>query len=61
MIDISLMQYFLGLEVWQCSREFLLGMGKYVVEILMHGFVDFNWARDASDRKSTSGCFYSLT
>jgi hypothetical protein len=34
MKDIGLMHYFLGLEVWQVSREIFLGQGKYAVEIL---------------------------
>jgi hypothetical protein len=34
MKDIGLMHYFLGLEVWQVSREINLGQGKYVVAIL---------------------------
>ena len=34
MKDIGLMHYFLGLEVWQVSREVFLGQGKYAVEIL---------------------------
>jgi hypothetical protein len=34
MKENSLMHYFLGLEVWQVSREIFLGQGKYVVEIL---------------------------
>ena len=35
MIDIMLMHYFLGLEVWQEPRHIFLGQGKYVVDILM--------------------------
>ena len=34
MKDLSLMHYFLGMEVWQSSEEILLNQGKYVVEIL---------------------------
>jgi hypothetical protein len=34
MKDIGLMNYFLGLEVWQVSREIFPGQGKYAVEIL---------------------------
>jgi hypothetical protein len=29
-----LMNYFLGLEVWQVSGEIFLGQGKYAVDIL---------------------------
>jgi hypothetical protein len=29
-------------------------------ELMLHGFVDSDWAGDASDRKSTSGCCFSL-
>eukprot|EP00253_Pinus_taeda_P035445 PITA_35445 len=34
MKDISLMHYFLGLEVWQEEWHFFLGQGKYIVDIL---------------------------
>ena len=34
MKDLSLMHYFLGLEVWKNSEGILLNQGKYVVEIL---------------------------
>eukprot|EP00253_Pinus_taeda_P023759 PITA_23759 len=34
MKDIGLMQYFLGLEVWQEEGHFFLGQGKYIVDIL---------------------------
>jgi hypothetical protein len=34
MIDIALMHYFLGLEVWQEPRHIFLGHGKYVCDIL---------------------------
>jgi hypothetical protein len=34
MKDISMMHYFLGLEVWQRPREIFLGQGKYAVQIL---------------------------
>eukprot|EP00253_Pinus_taeda_P033674 PITA_33674 len=34
MKDISLMHYFLGLEVWQEEGHFFLGQGKYIVDIL---------------------------
>ena len=34
MIDIGLMHYFLGLEVWQEPGHIFLGQGKYVVDIL---------------------------
>eukprot|EP00253_Pinus_taeda_P032360 PITA_32360 len=34
MKDLGLMQYFLGLEVWQKPREIFLSQGKYVVKIL---------------------------
>jgi hypothetical protein len=27
---------------------------------MLHGFVDSNWAKDASDRKSTLGCCFNL-
>jgi hypothetical protein len=33
MKDVGLMHYFLGLEVWQQSREIFLVHGKYEVEI----------------------------
>jgi hypothetical protein len=31
---LSLMHYFLGLEVWQSSERIFLNQGKYTVEIL---------------------------
>ena len=31
MKDLSLMHYFLGLEVWQRSNEIFLSQGKYIV------------------------------
>jgi hypothetical protein len=34
MIDIGLMHYFLGLEVWQEPRHIFLGQGKYACDIL---------------------------
>ena len=34
MKDFGLMNYFLGLEVWQSSDEIFLSQGEYVVEIL---------------------------
>ena len=34
MKDLGTMHYFLGLEVWQKSREIMLSQGKYAVEIL---------------------------
>ena len=34
MKDLSMMHYFLGLEVWRKSGEIMLTQGKYVVEIL---------------------------
>ena len=34
MKDLSMMHYFVGLEVWQCPYEIFLNQGKYVVEIL---------------------------
>ena len=34
MKDLSMMYYFLGLEVWQKPSEIVLSQGKYVVEIL---------------------------
>ena len=34
MKDLGLMQYFLGLEVWQKAGEIFLTQGKYVVDIL---------------------------
>eukprot|EP00253_Pinus_taeda_P024144 PITA_24144 len=34
MKDISLMHYFLGLEMWQEEGHFFLGQGKYIVDIL---------------------------
>jgi hypothetical protein len=34
MIDIGLMHYFLGLEVWQEPGHIFLGQGKYVCDIL---------------------------
>eukprot|EP00253_Pinus_taeda_P030129 PITA_30129 len=33
-MDLGLMQYFLGLEVWQKTGEIFLSQGKYVVKIL---------------------------
>ena len=32
--DISMMHYFLGLEVWQRPGKIFLGQGKYAIEIL---------------------------
>jgi hypothetical protein len=34
MKDLSMMHYFLGIEVWQRLSEIFLNQGKYVVEIL---------------------------
>ena len=34
MKDLSMMHYFLGLEVWQKLGEIMLSQGKYVLEIL---------------------------
>eukprot|EP00253_Pinus_taeda_P002356 PITA_02356 len=34
MKDLGLIQYYLGLEVWQEPNEVYLGQGKYVIEIL---------------------------
>ena len=34
MIDIGLMHYFLGLEVWQEPGHLFLGQGKYLIDIL---------------------------
>ena len=34
MTDIGLMNYFLGLDVWQEPGHIFLGQGKYVVDIL---------------------------
>jgi len=34
MKDLGLMQYFLGLEVWQQDGEIFLGQGRYASEIL---------------------------
>jgi hypothetical protein len=34
MKDLGLMNYFLGLEVWQKDGKIFLRQGKYVVEIL---------------------------
>jgi hypothetical protein len=34
MMDIDMMHYFLGLEVWQRPSEIFLGQGKYAVQIL---------------------------
>lgn len=31
---LSMMRYFLGLEVWQRPREIFIGQGKYAVETL---------------------------
>jgi hypothetical protein len=42
MKDLSLMHYFLGLEVWQRSDEIFLSQGKYIVEILQRfGMMDY--------------------
>ena len=32
--DLGIMQYFLGLEVWQFLDEIFLNQGKYVIEVL---------------------------
>jgi hypothetical protein len=29
-------------------------------ELVLHGFLDFDWAGSANDRRSTSGCCFSL-
>ena len=29
-------------------------------EIILHGFIDSNWAGSAKDRKRTSGCYFSM-
>ena len=34
MKNLSMMHYFLGLEVWKKPGEIMLSQGKYVVEIL---------------------------
>lgn len=34
MKGINLIHYFLGLELWQYSREDFLGQGNYAIEIL---------------------------
>ena len=34
MKDLGMMQYFLGMEVWQSADGIFLGQGKYAVEIL---------------------------
>jgi hypothetical protein len=34
MIDIGLMHYFLGMEVWQKEGHIFLGQGKYVADTL---------------------------
>ena len=34
MKDLSIMHYFLGLEVWQSPKRIFLNQGKYAVEIL---------------------------
>ena len=34
MKDLSMMHYFLGMEVWQSADGIFLGQGKYVVDIL---------------------------
>jgi hypothetical protein len=34
MKDLSLMHYFLGLEVWQRQGEIFLAQGKYMVDVL---------------------------
>jgi hypothetical protein len=42
MKDLSLMHYYLGLEVWQKHCEIFLGKGKCVVKILQKfGMMDF--------------------
>eukprot|EP00253_Pinus_taeda_P018743 PITA_18743 len=120
MKDLTLMHYFLGLEVWQKLWETFLSQGKYVVKILerfgmmdckpvttpmeldfkklresveisswhkhlwvknllrylrdtiiyglrytvgdvrLFGYTDVDWAGNVEDRKSTSGCCFSL-
>jgi hypothetical protein len=29
-------------------------------ELVLHGFTDYDWAGSATDRRSTSGCCFSL-
>ena len=42
MKDLGMMQYFLGLEVWQFPYEIFLNQGKYAVDILKRfGMLDF--------------------
>ena len=42
MKDLSMMHYFLGLEVWQKLGEIMLSQGKYAVEILKRfGMMDY--------------------
>ena len=43
MKDLGMMQYFLGMEVWQSADGIFLSQGKYVVEILKRfGMLDCN-------------------
>ena len=46
MKDLSLMHYYLGLELWQKRGEIFLGKGKYVVNIL-HKLTDLRKLRDS--------------
>jgi hypothetical protein len=43
MKDLGLMNYFLGMEVWQRSVDIFHRKGKYIVEILKRfGMMDYN-------------------
>jgi len=36
MKDLGMMNYYLGLEVWQKPREIYLGQGKYIIKLLQN-------------------------
>ena len=43
MKDLDMMQYFLGMDVWENADGIFLGQGNYVVEILNRfGMMDYN-------------------
>ena len=42
MKDLGMMHYFLGMKVWQSTDGFILGQGKYAIEILNRfGMMDY--------------------